>query len=210
MAEPMTDDFQDASRPPQQSFLDAFYNTLFHPVSTFRALGEVSPMHNRALFYALLAVILVSAMAPLVQMANSGGKPASLILAIPSSTISGVIIWGFMGLTIGLLSYAYTGQARIRTFLSLSGLATLPWVLIGPASVLKFGLGPAGLAIYVLLALLIWLWSVLLFGLALMTTYRMTVERALIVLVTPFIAQLILLGWIFGFWGNVSQLAAHL
>ena len=209
MTEPMTEDFSNVANP-RHSFLDTLYDALFHPISAFRALGESTPMHNRPLFYALAAVILVSALAPLIQLANVGGDPAGLVLAIPLSTIIGVAVWGFMGLTTGLLAYAFTGQARIRTFLTLSGLATLPWLFMGPVSALKFGLGPMGTGIAILGALLVWLWSVLLFGLALMITYRMTVERAMIVLATPFVTLLILLGWILGFFSNIRQLAFHL
>lgn len=209
MAEVMSEASQ-SDQKPQQGFLDTLYSTLFHPISTFRALGETTPMHNRALFYALFTVIFVSAIAPLVKMANTGGQPADLVFAIPVSMISGVIIWAFMGLVTGLLAYAFTGQARTRTFLALSGLAVLPWILMGPVSILKFGIGPIGAGLCIFGALLIWLWSVLLFGLALMNAYRMTIERALILLATPFVAQLILLGWTMGFAGNIRQLAAHL
>lgn len=204
MSEPMTNEHT------PNNFLDTLYDTLFHPIITFRALDETETTNPKFLFYALTAVITVSALAPLIQLANTGGDFGGLALGIPFSTIIGVAVWGFMALTTGLWAYAFTGHARIRTFLTLSGLATLPWILMGPVSVLKFGLGPIGTAIAVLGALLIWLWSVLLFGLALMITYRMTIERALIVLATPFTTQLILLAWIFGFFGNVRQLAFHL
>jgi hypothetical protein len=209
MSEPITNDHTPAESL-KSNFLDTLYDTLFHPIITFRALDETETANPHFLFYALAAVITVSALAPLIQLANTGGDFGGLALGIPFSTIIGVAVWGFMALTTGLWAYAFTGHARIRTFLTLSGLATLPWILMGPVSVLKFGLGPIGTAIAVLGALLIWLWSVLLFGLALMITYRMTIERALIVLATPFTTQLILLAWIFGFFGNVRQLAFHL
>ncbi|WP_373532431.1 YIP1 family protein [Vampirovibrio sp.] len=207
MSEPITTQHSPAEK---LNFLDTLYDTLFHPIATFRALDEAAPVQPQPLFYALTAVIAISALAPVIQMANVGGDTGGLALGIPLSSIAGVAIWAFMGLTTGLLAYAFTGQAKIRTFLTLSGLATLPWLLMGPVSVLKFGLGPIGAVIAILGALLVWLWSVLLFGLALMVTYRMTVERAMIVLATPFITLLILLGWILGFFGNVRQLVFHL
>jgi hypothetical protein len=209
MSEPMTNE-QPPAGSLKNNFLDILYDTLFHPIITFRALDETEATNPQFLFYALAAIITVSALAPLIQLANTGGDLGGLPLGIPVSTLIGVAVWGFMGLATGLWAYAFTGHARIRTFLTLSGLATLPWILMGPVSVLKFGLGPMGAAIAVLGALLIWLWSVLLFGLALMITYRMTIERALIILATPFTTQLILLAWIFGFFGNVRQLAFHL
>ncbi len=197
---------QDAGYP------ELFYQALFHPCATFNAIAEseVRGHQNRLLFYALISVVIVSAMAPVVALMNTGGNAEDLVLAIPLGTLVGVGVWGFMGLAISLFSFAFTGKSNVKPFLILSGLATLPWVLMAPVSLLKVGLGGVGMALSILGALLIWLWSVLLFALALMVTYRMTIERVLIVLAAPFVALLILLGWIVGFTDNIRQLAPHL
>ncbi len=187
--------------------LDTLYNSLFHPVVTFKTLTETENLPGRIHFHALCAVILISALAPAVQLANRGGDAVSLSWAIPLSALAGVFAWAFTGLCTGLLAFAFTGKARIGHFLTLSGLATLPWLLLGPISLVKFGLGPVGTGLAILCAMAIWLWSVYLFGLALMMTYRMTIERALIVLATPFVTLLFLLGWILGFVDNIRLLS---
>jgi hypothetical protein len=192
----------------QGSYLSLFYATLFHPLRAFKAISVNQP-NSRLLFFAILSVVLVSALTPLVHLATQGGNPSSLIWTMPLSAVSGVMIWAFMGVLIGLLAYAFTGKSRIGTFYTLSGLATLPWVLMGPVSMLKVGLGPFGVIIFVLLALLVWLWSVLLFALALAETYDMTPDRVIVVLATPFAMSLVLLGWLFGFVEQVRQLAFH-
>jgi hypothetical protein len=187
--------------------LDTLYNTLFHPVLTFKTLTETETLPGRVYFHALCAVILVSALAPAVQLANRGGDAVSLSWAIPLSAIAGVLAWAFTGLCTGLLSFAFTGNARIAQFLTLSGLATLPWLFLGPISLIKFGLGPVGSGLAIVCAMATWLWSVYLFGMALITTYRMTIERALIVLATPLVALLFLLSWILGFVDNIRLLS---
>ncbi|MCE3235455.1 MAG: hypothetical protein K0Q50_1635 [Vampirovibrio sp.] len=189
------------------NYLELFYATLFQPVQTFKVIAEEAPANNRLLVFSLISVILISSIAPLVHLATLGGQPAMLVLTLPLSAVSGIIVWGFMGLLIALLAYAFTGQARIRTFLTLSGLATLPWVLMGPVSLLKIGLGGIGVALCIIGALLIWMWTVLLFALAITETYRMTVERVLIVLAAPFAMFLVLVSWIAGFVENVRQMA---
>ena len=156
-----------------------------------------------------MSVVVISALAPLLQLANQGGDPWSLIWKIPVSGLVGVMLWGLMGLLIGLFSYAFVGKSRSKSFLTLSGLATLPWVFMGPVSLLKMGLGPVGLVAFVLLALLVWLWSVLLFALALAETYKMSPDRVLIILAAPFALSVVLLAWLGGFIGNISQLAFH-
>jgi hypothetical protein len=191
------------------SYLELFYATLFHPLQAFRDISAEPQANSRLLFFATMSVVLVSTLAPLVHMTNQGGSPSSLIWTMPLSAITGVIIWALMGLLIGLLAHAFTGQSRARTFLTLSGLATLPWIFMGPVAMLKMGLGPVGLILFVVMALLVWLWSVLLFALALSETYQMTPERVMIVLAAPFAMFVVLLSWMCGFIDNIRQLAFH-
>ncbi len=111
-----------------------------------------------------------------------------------------------MGLLISLLSYAFTAQTRIHTFLILSGLATLPWLFMGPISLLKIGIGVPGLILCAVLGMAVWLWSIVLFALAVIATYQMTIDRVLIVLAMPLLMMLVFFGWVFGFINNVFQL----
>ncbi len=187
--------------------LNLFYGVLFYPVRTFRLIAAEPHPGNRLLFLALVTVLLISTLAPIVAISGAGGKIGSLALAMPFSAFSGLLVWGFVGLVIGLLSYAFTGKTRLLTFLTLSGLATLPWIFVGPISLLKIGVGGVGLAFSALFGLLIWLWSVILFALALVATYNMSAERVIIVLAAPFAMSLIWFGWITGFMVNIIQLA---
>jgi hypothetical protein len=188
------------------NWLDLFYAAMFHPVRTFKSIAAEEQPGNRLLFYALLSVLLVSVTAPMVHIANVGGSPSGLVVSMPFSALVGLLIWGFMALVIALLAYAFSGEARIRTFLILSGLATLPWIFMGPISLFKIGIGVTGLVLCALLGLIVWLWTIVLFALAIMTTYRMTAERVLIVLATPFAMMMVFIGWIVGFIRNIIHL----
>lgn len=188
-------------------YLDVLYGTLFNPVRTFRLVAKATASNNRPFFYAIASIVLVSAMAPMIAMGSLGGDPADLALGIPLSVIGGLIAWSVTGLLVSLLSYAFTKRTGLRVFLTLSGLATLPWIMAGPVSMLKIGLGTPGFALFVLLSLAVWLWSVLLFAIAMMESFRMSPERVLIVLAAPFAMSLILLAWVAGFIENIRQIA---
>src|SRR5262249_32774558 len=145
----------------EESYPDLLYAVLFHPIATFKTLAAEHNLSNRMLLYALFSVILISALLPVIQLISMGGKPAILAFTIPLSVMIGTLIWVLMAVIIALLSYAFANQTRFRTFLILSGLATLPWLLMGPVSLLKYGLGPIGAVLCAGFGLLIWLWSVL-------------------------------------------------
>jgi len=191
----------------RESYLTTFYATLFYPVQAFRRIVADPEPGNRLLFHALMSVLLVSTTAPMAHMVMSGGRPSDLVMTIPFSAIVGVLAWGLMAMIVGLLSYAFTGKARIRSFLILSGLAALPWLLMGPVGLLKIGLGAVGLVLCAMLGMLVWLWTTLLFAFAIMTTYDMSAERVMIVLVMPFVMLLVCLGWLVGFIDNIRHLA---
>lgn len=188
------------------SWLELFYATLFHPLHTFRAIAAEAEPGNRLLFYSLLSVVLVSVTAPMVHTANAGSNPSGLVTAMPFGAVVGVLVWLFMALVISLMAYAFTGETRVRTFLVLSGLATLPWIFMAPISLFKIGIGVTGLVLCALLGLVVWLWTIVLFGLAIMATYKMTAERVLIVLAMPFAMILVFAGWIVSIVRNIAHL----
>lgn len=188
------------------TFLDLFYNGLFHPVSEYRRISEKESPSNWTLFYGLIFVLLVSALAPVVQTVWKAESLSGLAFFIPYKAVTGLLIWLFMAGIVSTLSYAFTGKARFKTLLALSALSTLPWVLMGPLSLLKIGLGGFGDFVGIAAGLLLWLWSVFLFALAIGVTYRLSMERVLIVLVMPFLFSMVAFAWVVGFFVRVSQL----
>lgn len=210
MTEPVyTDSTIRSSEELSSSYLNLLYAVLFHPVQTFKILAADKEPSQRILLYALLSVVLVSAAMPIIHFAGVGAKAASLAIAIPASTVMGIFVWAFVALVIGMLSYAFSSQTRYRTLLVLSGLALLPWLLMAPVSLLKVGLGAIGAILCAVFGLTIWLWTILLFAVAIVITYAMTAERVMIILAMPFVMTLIFFGWIFGFFNNISSLVPH-
>lgn len=205
MAEPIT-----AGDPPfqpqQASYLDSFYGTLFQPLATFKAIATITEPVNRFLWYGFASVLLISAMAPVVKLVTFGGQTEDLVLTVPISIFFGMSLWCFVGLFVGLWAYAFSGHTRIRTFLTLSGLATLPWLFMAPVSLLRASLGFYGSLLCLVLSLGIWLWTVFLFAVALTQTYRMSAEKVVIVLAAPFAMFLVFAGWAIGFLLNLRQL----
>lgn len=187
-------------------YLDTVYGVLFYPVRTFQTVADLESLPNALLCAGLMTVLIVSALTPVVHVAGSGGNLGLLLLSIPLHTVAGLFMWVAMALIVGLLAYAFTAKSRLRHLLCLTGLATLPWVLMGPVILFKVGLGTLGVALSAIAGLLVWLWTVLLFALAITVTYRMTADRVLIVLVAPFVMMLVFFAWMGGFVSNIIHL----
>lgn len=187
-------------------FLDIFYNILFHPVTEFRLIAREPRPKNRWLFYGLSMVLLVSALAPIIDFMGHGGNPAELAIQIPVHIIAGLVFWLVMGLIVSSLAYTFTGASSLKAFLTLSAYATTPWIFLLPLSLFKSSLGLAGAFMGIFGGLLVWFWSVVLFGMAVGITYRLSTEKILIVVLMPFIMTTVFFFWIAGFFSNIIQL----
>lgn len=191
---------------PNNHYLNVFYNVLFHPIRTYRDIAAEEKAGNNLLLYGLLTIIYISATGPIVSAAGKGAILALLVAEIPLQVVAGVAMWVFMGVVIGVLSYTFTGQSRLKTFLTLSALASLPWIFMGPIALLYQNLGGLSGFLAVLAGLLVWIWSVFLFALAVTMTYRLTAEKTMVILAMPLLMTLIFLAWTTGFVVNILRL----
>lgn len=191
-----------------EHYLDVFYNVLFHPGRTFEALADdqAHVTKNKLLLQAALTVMFISVIAPLVSLIYEGGDLKPLFIEVPLQAISGAFIWLIIGAVIGLLAYAFTGLARLQTLLILTAFATLPWLFLGPATLLRIALGTFGEYVHAGISLVLWLWTVLLFALAIMKTYRLSGEQVLIILIIPLVMSIIAFAWTAGFIMNIIRL----
>lgn len=193
------------------TYLDRFYNTLFHPLQTFSRIAspETDGEKNHYLLEGVLTVILISAMAPILHYALNGASDGSmtrLLFSIPLYTVIGILTWASIAFILGMMAYAYTGVLQLRTFLILSAYATLPWLFMCPLTLIKLSLGLSGELATIIIGLMIWLWSVLLFALALKKSYALSGDQVIIILLLPMILSFVSFAWTIGFFMNLIQL----
>jgi hypothetical protein len=173
----------------RNSFLDLIFGTLFQPLKTFRHAS--GPNSSRGVMIsAIYSVALVSMTTAVVQLIANNDSPAQLSYLIPLKIIFGLLCWLWSGLVVGLTAQAFTGKMQLNTFLRLSGLAVLPGIFLAPVMLVAQGANLSdwssfAVLIYNLPALLIWIWSSLLFTLALVVTYQMDGERVFLFLLAP-------------------------
>jgi hypothetical protein len=205
MPEPIP--FPDSPRPihSRMSFLDLVYGTLFHPIKTFRQLSAPNA-HQGVLVSAIACVALTCVVDIVVEQILSRGSVTSLSYLIPLKIIVGLIKWLWMAGMLAAAAHVFSGKAHYETFLKLSGLALLPELLLSPVVLmvqsLQYGSWSTFGTIFLgLVAFLLWIWSSLLFVLALMETYSMSVGRAFLCLLIPVMLLISLFG------GSVEAIA---
>jgi hypothetical protein len=189
----------------QPTYLDRVYDTLFHPITAFQKMDSDSNS-NQLLFEGLLTIIGVSAIAPILHLITHGGDFGSLAYEIPIQAVMGIVMWLFIAFLFSMIAYAFTERSNFRKLLILSAYATLPWLFLAPLTLVKTALGVTGDVIHTLIGLVIWIWTVLLFALALMKTYQLSADRVIIILLVPILMSLVATAWVSGFIVNIMRL----
>lgn len=186
------------------SFLETFYGILFAPVETFSGVSETTGFKSASFFGGLFIVIIISGFAALYGPGNSllGWLPFKIAV----SALSGVIFWLVCGCIFALAAYVFGMKGRPQTLLTLTAYATLPWVFIPVLILFKSSLGTFGGVIESFGVLGLWIWSMVLFLMALRFTYHLSLDRVLLAAALPFLMMFIGLAWVSGFFLNLFQL----
>ena len=187
----------------KNDLLEDIYGALFSPRETFEKLRENPPMLE-----ALGIVIAVSVLNPLISSTLAGGQSLNwLVFNLFNAAFAGVIKWVFFAAFVEGLAAIFKkgGKERFKAFLALSGFALLPWIFLGPITLLKTG-GIFFTLIGVLAGIAVWVWTTILTIFAAMKAYNISSGRILLLLAVPFIGGIIFFNWIVGFFSTLTRL----
>lgn len=184
------------------SFLDNFYEVLFSPDKAFSKLRE-----NPPLFQGFLLVLFISILGPLLSFKVFNGPItlAWLSLSIFGAILFGVLSWLFFAFFLDLIASIFGQSGRIKTFLTLSAFALIPWIFLGPIELFKTaGLVADIFAIF--LGLFVWLWVVILVIKAIIKTYQLSFGKTLTLILVPFLGSFLTFYWTIGFFTTLFQI----
>ncbi len=174
---------------PARTFLDTLFGAWFMPRYTFGYLKQ-SPIVWQA--------VLVVAFINVVDTGRQSGFSWESLDSLIASTVTGLAGWTFMAGLLALLGYAMGRNVSFPVVLTLTGFASLPWLLLAPAQAFGapwgalFGLGVVG-----------WFWVSELIAIA--TAFEQDWWRVVWLAPLAFAAALIATIWFFiGFIALVS------
>lgn len=185
-------------------FLDIFYNILFHPAQEFKVVAIGPVPKDLLLAYSAIIVIVVSAIGVVytpMASATTEGITFHMLLA----GFSGIVFWVVSGSIFALTSYIFCQRGRPMTLLILTGYATLPWLFLPVTMLFKDVLGSIGNTIAIMGALGLWLWTTVLYLMALKYTYSLSLERVFLAASLPLLMSFLGVSWVGGFFFNLIQ-----
>jgi len=184
-----------------RDFFENIYGTLFYPNDTFDELKQDPPILE-----ALGIVVAISILTPLINMSVPTTQNIIFFIYILfTAAISGIIKWVFFAAFVEAVASIFKNGGKMKQFLTLSAFALLPWIFIGPVTLLKTG-GIFASLLGILFGLAIWIWTTLLTILAAMKAYEISSGRVLLLVAIPLIGCIIFFNWIVGFFETLMQI----
>lgn len=192
--------------PANKSLLEMIYGVLFDPVATFRGVA-VSPPVGRALLIfsvvSLLGAVMGFYLSTQVfrgELGDLGPLAEMMDMMIPLMVFGGLIIafvkWVVYSGLLHLVAEMFGGSGRALGVLAVTGLASLPVILLMPVElvvVLAGGQSPLATIITGLFGLVSLVWGFVLVVLGLREVHGFSAGRALTVALTPPLAIIVLL-----------------
>lgn len=185
-------------------FLNIVYNILVSPTQEFRVVSLGPVPKEKLLIYAVGIVVIISALGAIYS--SSGAFTLDgFIIRLMLSAFVGIIFWLFTGAVFSTAAYVFGVNGRPQTLLILTAYATLPWIFLPVVIQFKGFLGSFGNTISIFGALALWLWTTILFLMAIKYTYSLSLERILLAACLPILMTFLGISWVGGFFFNFLQ-----
>lgn len=190
------------------SLIETLYSGLFEPFALYEQLANQWPRQLIHLLYAAGVVFWVSAMSAfcIPTIDQFSGISFWFLLEVFVASFIGVLMWFLTALSFSALAYCFRSQGKLSTILILTGYAMLPWVLLGPLVLLKQALGVVGLILYLVGFIGLWVWSTILFLVAIQKTYALSFDRVLLISVLPLMLLGVGVFWLLSGFGVITAL----
>lgn len=183
--------------------LDILYNILFYPSHEFKVVSMGPVPKDYFLGLGTIIVVLVSSIGVLYSpfVYSTEGLFFTMILA----AISGLVFWLFTVSVFSTAAYIFGGRGRPQTLLILTAFATLPWIFLPVVMLFKSALGTFGHTISIFASLGLWIWTAILFLMAIKYTYNLSLERLLLAASLPLLMAFLGITWAGGFFFNLFK-----
>ena len=155
-----------------------------------------------------LLVLLVSTLSTLAMAGPQGWNGQQLSIGLPLVWGQSLLFWWLFSLLLHFSADVFGGEGRIAQTLAACGVASTPFLLLGPLMVLAQRFGRAGQTLSLLLGMGLVFWAVALLSRLLVNSASLPLDRTLGVLVLSFFlmgalvaASFVLGGLQLAFWG---------
>lgn len=177
----------------QKEYFENIYELIFTPFDFFKREDIVISVRQSAITVAWVSLFSIIGQA-IADKSFSLFFGASLIFQVGFI----IIAWLLTGLFFEYIAKIYAKETGVPKILFYTSFAMIPYIFFAPLNVLKQS-GEIGFTIGALLQMFIYCWIIFLYALAIKKTYDISIARAFMLIILPFIGTLFAIGWAIGF-----------
>lgn len=167
-------------------FLETLYDVLFNPVAAMRHIAEEKAI-GQALAAFLLSVLLPAVTGYLVLKTTGMAKMLNVMLL--AHTLGSLMVWFIGAAVIHLIAECFGGRGTALGLLAAMGFAHVPRILAVPLGMLALAVPGGGTAVLLAVTVLIVVgWTLFLNVAAIKGAHGFGGAKAVLVLLTPFLA----------------------
>lgn len=185
-----------------ETYFKNIYRFLFEPNEIFEELKD-APCISQA----LCTLIWVNIFLYSLKYVFTGNiLNVFLFLVTLFFYLLGVLIsWYILGLFFEYIAKIFDRSGNLKTLLYLSSFSVIPWILLAPLELLKKA-GDIGYFFGVILELIIYFWTIILYCKSLQTAYNLKFSRSLMLIFLPFLGMFFAFCWTIGFFSKLGYI----
>lgn len=175
-------------------FFENIYSVIFSPKAFFER--EDIKISTRLAICTIIFIATISKIT--IGIFNGDIRNLFFIFSLLWTIISTIIIWFLTALFFEYIAKIFDKGGHLQKLLFLTAFVPVPYILFAPLNLLK-QIGDIGYFLAVNFEFLLYLWIICLYAFSIRATYNLTMSRAFMLILLPFIASFFAIHWIIGF-----------
>ncbi len=178
-----------------KEYFENIYEVIFNPLEFFKRNDLTVSIRQAAgtVIWVSIFTVLAQAIAD-KSIFNNIFLGFTLILKIGLILIA----WTLTGLFFEYIAKIFSRECGLNTVLFNTSFAMVPYIFFAPLDVLKQS-GDTGYTIGAILQMLIYFWIIVLYANAIKKSYDISIARAFMIILLPFIGTFFAISWAIGF-----------
>ena len=175
-------------------FFENIYSVIFSPKAFFER--EDMQISTRL---ATCTIIFIATITKLTMgIFNGDIRNFLFVFSLFGTILSTILIWFLTALFFEYIAKIFDKGGKLQKLLFLTAFVPIPYIFFSPLNLLK-QTGDIGYLLAVNVELLLYLWIICLYAFSLRATYNLTLSRAFMLILLPFISSFFAIHWLIGF-----------
>ena len=183
------------------NFFEKIYSVIFSPKAFFEKENE-----NISLRVAAGTVVIVTLLYQFALGIFDGSiLNVTFIFTLTMNVLSALVMWFFTALFFEYIAKIFGNENKFQKMLYYSAFASVPYIFFAPLNLFK-KMGEFGYVLASDIQFLLYLWIIILYVFAVRAAYNISLSRAVMLIILPFISVVFAIYWLVCFLSKMGYI----